>query len=137
MESSMITLSRYRLSTAKENLQTAVNNCKMGDYKSSINRSYYAIFHSLRAVTAMDRFDSRKHSGIIAFFNRTYVKEHIFPGNTSALIDSAFRLREKADYTDFFIVAKEDAEAQIDTAEKIISMIESYLEDRWLRESAE
>ena len=106
MESHVVALSKYRLSTAKENLETAKNNCAAGDYKSSINRSYYAIFHALRAVTAMDRFDSRKHSGIISFFNRTYVKERIFPGNTSALIDSAFRLREKADYTDFLLLLK-------------------------------
>ena len=51
---------------------------QVGQFKSSVNRSYYAVFHGLRSVTALDQFDSSKHSGVIAYFNYTYVKEGIF-----------------------------------------------------------
>ena len=47
-------------------------------YSSAVNRAYYAIFHALRAVTALDGFDSGKHSGVIAYFNRDYIKNGIF-----------------------------------------------------------
>jgi uncharacterized protein (UPF0332 family) len=34
----------------------------------------YAVFHALRAITALDHFDSGKHSGIIVrFFPRSNV----------------------------------------------------------------
>ncbi|MBR1702400.1 MAG: HEPN domain-containing protein [Lachnospiraceae bacterium] len=59
-------------------MDSAIALKEIGQYKSSINRSYYAIFHALRAVTAMDGFDSSKHSGVIAYFNKNYVKEGIF-----------------------------------------------------------
>ena len=35
----------------------------------------------MRAVNALDGFDSSKHSGVIAHFNQNYVKEGIFPKN--------------------------------------------------------
>ena len=70
MESSLIDLSKYRLDRAKEDLETAADNLSSGKYRASVNRSYYAIFHALRAITALQNFDSGKHSGIIAFFNQ-------------------------------------------------------------------
>ena len=57
-----------------------------GRYKNALNRAYYSIFHGMRAVNALDGFDSSKHSGVIAHFNQNYVKEGIFPKETSEII---------------------------------------------------
>ena len=102
MEGSVIDLSKYRYETAKDDLDTAKVMLRAEKYKAAINRSYYAIFHALRSVTALDGFDSSKHSGVIAYFNKNYVKNKIFEKDISKKIDKAFRLREKADYQDFF-----------------------------------
>ena len=112
MEGSVIDLSRYRFQSAEEDLAAAKTLLNAEQYKASVNRSYYALFHALRAVTALDGFDSSKHSGIIAFFNRTYVKEGVFDKSLSKFIDVSFRLREKADYQDFVVITKEQAEEQ-------------------------
>lgn len=69
MEGSVIDLSKYRLESANDDMVAAKILYEAKQFKSSINRSYYAIFHCLRAVLALDGFDSSKHSGIIAFFN--------------------------------------------------------------------
>ncbi|MBQ7520543.1 MAG: HEPN domain-containing protein [Clostridia bacterium] len=127
MEGSLIDLSGYRMAKAKEDLDTAEENLENGKYRASVNRSYYAVFHALRAVTALDRFDSGKHSGIIAYFNQHYVKTGIFDKEISKMIDSCYRLREKADYDDFFLAAKEDAVMQLDKARRIICAVEAYL----------
>ena len=58
MDGGLSDLSKYRLERAKEDLYTAQNNFDSGSYRASVNRSYYAIFHALRAVTALDDFDS-------------------------------------------------------------------------------
>ena len=60
MEGSVVDLSRYRLERAKDDLKTARDNFNEGSYRASVNRSYYAIFHALRAITALDQFDSGK-----------------------------------------------------------------------------
>lgn len=131
MEGSVIDLSKYRLQSAEENLVASKTLLNAEQYKSSVNRSYYALFHALRAVTALDGFDSSKHSGIIAFFNRTYVKEGIFDKSLSKYIDVSFRLREKADYQDFVVITKEQAEEQYYKAEQLILAVKPYLEEQW------
>ncbi len=131
MENSIIELSKYRLETAYSDLETARELYKLKQFRAAINRSYYAIFHSLRAVLALDNFDSSKHSGIIAYFNLYYVKEGYFEKGISKMISSAFNMREKADYEDFFIAYAEDAELQIEKADKIFSAIKVFLEDKW------
>lgn len=50
-------LALYRLEKAKEDLKASKLSFENGLYKASINRSYYAIFHSIRAVNALDEFD--------------------------------------------------------------------------------
>ena len=130
MDGSLKDLSLYRISRAKEDLKTAEDNLSQGSYKASLNRSYYAIFHAMRAVTTLDHFDSSKHSGVIAFFNMTYVKTGIFDKSISKIIDSSFRLREKADYDDFFLASKEDAALQIERAKQVISLIENYINSK-------
>lgn len=77
-DSLMFELSDYRMKRAREMLSDAKSLLERDRVESSINRSYYAIFHALRAVTALDGFDSSKHSGIIAHFNQMYVKAGIF-----------------------------------------------------------
>lgn len=131
MESSIKDLSEYRFSTSLDDLETAEILLEKGKYKSSVNRSYYSIFHALRAVTALSRFDSSKHSGIIAFFNKNYVKEGVFDKEISRIIDTAYRLREKADYKDFYAVSKEQAEEQLKKAKRVIEIVKPYLEQEW------
>ena len=74
MAGSLTALSAHRFGRAKEELQTAELLLKNANFRSSINRSYYSIFHAIRAANALDGFDSSKHSGVIAHFNQEYVK---------------------------------------------------------------
>ncbi len=127
MENSIKELSEYRLTTAKSDLNVARLLYDNKEYRTSVNRSYYAIFHALRAVLALDGFDSSKHSGIIAYFNANYVKPGVFDKEISKAISTAYRLREKSDYQDFYIVSREEAEGQIKKAEQIVSAVELYL----------
>lgn len=131
MESGMIELSKYRYERSKEAFADARVLFEQKSFASSVNRSYYAIFHALRAVTALDGFDSGKHSGVIAYINKMYVKEGIFDRQLSKILDTAFRLREKADYDDFFIVSADAAEEQLIKASTVMEMILPYLEGKW------
>jgi len=131
MDSSLIELSKYRYQRSKEIIEDAKLLVRDKRFSSSVNRSYYAIFHALRAITALDSFDSSKHSGIIAYINKEYVKSGVFDKSLSKILDTSFRLREKADYDDFFMVSKDTAVKQIEKAEKVISIVGKYLEMRW------
>lgn len=127
MERSVIDLSKYRYDCCIEALEDARIMYEAGRYKNALNRSYYAIFHAIRSVNALDGFDSSKHSGVIAHFNQNYVKEGMFPKEASKLIKLASEKRESADYLDFFVASKEEAETQIKRAEEFKGWIEEFL----------
>ena len=127
MQLDVKTLSEYRLNHAREDLKAAISNHQAGFYKAAINRSYYAIFHAIRAVNILDGFDASKHSSVIAHFNQFYVHERKFERDIYKLIDSAYRIREKCDYSDFFIASKEDSENQIKNAQKFVMQVEAFL----------
>lgn len=130
MESSLKELAGYRMERAKEMLSAAEDNLKIGQYKTSLNRSYYAIFHAMRAMNILKGFDSSKHSGVIAFFNKEYIKEGIMDKELSVIIKSSSFLREKSDYDDFFIVGRTETENQLASAKVFLGAVEKYLTEK-------
>ena len=119
-------LSKYRIESALELLNTAKANIHI-DTKTSINRSYYAIFNSMRALLALDGYDSKKHSGVIAQFRKLYIKTEILPKSLSVTINDLFDIRNDCDYEDFFVVPKEDAQTQLENAEEFVLAVQNYL----------
>jgi len=123
LEGSLKELAGYRMDRAKEMLVAARENLEIGQYKTSLNRSYYAIFHAMRAMNILKGFDSSKHSGVIAFFNKEYLKENILDRNLSIVIKNSAFLREKSDYDDFYIASKQEAEKQLEEAERFLDAV--------------
>ena len=126
-----IDLSKARLASATERLAFAKQILKIGDYKTVANRSYYAVFSAMRAVLALDGFDSKKHSGIIAEFRKNYLKTGILPKELSVTIDSLVEIRQGSDYDDFYVISKEETELQLKNAEKFVFEVEKYLKKEW------
>ena len=58
---------------------------------------------------ALDKLDSRKHSGVISFFNQNYIKTGKIEGEFSRMLSDAFDIRKESDYNDFYIALREDA----------------------------
>ena len=85
-----IDLCRYRIEKARECLKSAIVLKEVDDYTSSANRSYYSIFHAIRAVMALDGEDRKKHSGVVAYFQENYIKNGIFDKEYSYIIKNAF-----------------------------------------------
>ncbi len=130
MERSVEDLSRYRYQCCMDALEDARVMFEAGRYKNTLNRTYYSIFYAIRSICALDGFDSSKHSGVISHFNQYYVKTGVFPKEASKLIKLASESRENADYLDFFVASKEDAETQINQAERFSTWIEEYLKSK-------
>ena len=120
-------LINYRLQTADEKLRSAKILLDAGAYKDSIGRSYYAMFSAIRALLAIDHIDFSKHAGVIAYFQKEYVKTGKFDKEYSKYISGAFQIRNNCDYTDFFLVSKNDAAEQCEKAEKFVNAVKKYL----------
>lgn len=127
MEEEIKQLSIYRFEKSNHSLLLAKKLLEDGEFSYSQNRAYYALFEAMRAIIALDKFDSSKHSGIIAYFNQNYVKTEIFNKETSKIIRKVSLLREKSDYEDFYEATQDDTNELICEVEVFINDVRKYL----------
>jgi len=126
--SEQIDLCKYRLSKAYEYCENAKAVLELGMLDTAANRSYYAIFHSVRALLALDEKDFKKHSGVISYFQQEYVKTGIFEKNMSDIIKSAFLLRQESDYEDFYVISVDEVKNQVEESILFYETINKYVE---------
>ncbi|MCL2792773.1 MAG: HEPN domain-containing protein [Spirochaetaceae bacterium] len=117
----------FRIEKARNCLNAAETLLSVGSYADSTNRSYYCIFHAMRAVLITVGFSSKTHSGNIAEFRRRFIKTSVFPNEFSDIIGSAFEIRNDSDYEDFYIVSKDESEQQAANAKVFFKAVEDYI----------
>ena len=125
-----VELSKYRLEQSKENLEEAEALFNINKFKGASNRAYYAIFHAIKAILALEQIDFKKHSSVIAYFNKTYISTGIFSKDLGKRISQSRFYREKSDYIDFYIITREDSKEQIETAREMIEISEDYISNK-------
>lgn len=130
MDEAHIALCRYRLEKAEKCLKTAENNILIDDYQSAANRMYYAVYHALRSVIALDGVEFKKHSGNISYFRQNYIKEGLFDAKLSEIISVASEARNSSDYEDFYVISKADVEEQLENAKLFYEDVAGYLKER-------
>ena len=123
-------LASTRLRRARQHLKAARDLLVNEDFADSISRSYYAIFQAARALLATEQLDSRKHSGVIALFNRHFVKAGKVDKQLGVVLKDARRSREMADYSDVAEFAREDAEGQLQDAEMFVEVTTKLIEEK-------
>lgn len=128
MEGSLKELAKYRMERAKEMLVASEENLNIEQYRTSLNRSYYAIFHAMRAVNSLEGYDSSKHSGVIAYFTQMFLKTERLDRDLSKIIKEASYLREKSDYDDFYIASKDEAKSQLENAEVFLQKVSEFID---------
>lgn len=121
-------LALYRVDIAKDDLRSAKILLDADEYRGANNRAYYSIFHAINAIHALSGKSYKKHKDAIANFNKEYVKTEIFPRKIGRSIAEAEEIRHASDYDDFYIANKDETKDLIDTAEKLIELIEKYID---------
>jgi len=76
----------YRLQRAFEDLEVSRLSFENKYLNAALNRCYYAIFHAARALLALDGVDFKKHSGVISYFNKNYVKTGKFKAEMAKIL---------------------------------------------------
>jgi uncharacterized protein (UPF0332 family) len=123
-------LALYRLQTAKSDIKAAKILLDVNEYKGANNRAYYAIFHAINAVHALDGEAYKRHKDVIGNFNKKYVKTEIFSKDMGRKIGQAEEIRHLSDYDDFYIASREESERQVAVAEEFVDSVERYLKSQ-------
>ena len=121
-------LSEHRFEQALSCLKQAKLLITADEYKGAANRSYYAVFHAIRSVLALEGRDFGKHTAVMGHFRKEYIKTKIFDEKLSDILALLFKVRNDSDYDDFYIISKEDVTIQLESAEYFLNEIRQYLE---------
>ena len=120
-------LAVYRLERAKTDVKSAKILFDAAEYKGANNRAYYAVYHAITAVHALDRKAYKRHKDALANFNKDYIRTEIFPRTMGRRISEAQEIRHASDYDEFYIAGKEEAARQIQTAKVCIDLVDKFI----------
>lgn len=120
-------LSKARIEQSLQCLKSARILLEHEDYRGAANRSYYAIFHAMRSVLALDNKDFSKHAGVISCFRKDYLKTGELPRDLSPIITLAFEVRSDCDYDDYYVIEKDEVVNQINNASLFYKLVQEYV----------
>ena len=124
-------LSQHRYEQALRSLTSANLLIQHGDYEGAANRAYYAVFHGMRSILALEEKDFSKHSAVISYFRKEYIKTGIFPVEASVTIGDAFDIRSDSDYDDEYDIDEESIKALVARVDTMLKMFKDYLDTKW------
>ena len=127
----MIEISKKQMERAEETLRFIPDYINIGDYNGAVNRAYYAAFHSLKSLEALDNYDSKKHSGLINYFRQNYIKSEIFDETFSDILQQLSQSRNNSDYSIIIEISKTDAQIRYEQAKQFVETIKRYVSALW------
>lgn len=123
-------LSLYRLQQARESPEEAHYLFSGGkSLRSVVNRLYYGMFYAVLALLIYEPYASSKHSGVLSYFGKRFVKGGLFPQSMGHSLNKAFDLRQRGDYREYFELARDQVEPLLDEARQFIVSVSTYLDE--------
>jgi uncharacterized protein (UPF0332 family) len=121
-------LIRLRLENASETLQAAQMLYEYdGSPRSIVNRAYYAMFYAALALLVTTDSHSSKHSGVIALFDKEFVKSNIVSKDLGKMLHEAFESRQEGDYKDYSKIDRRKAAEILESANEFVRTIKEKL----------
>jgi len=118
-------LIKYRFQRARETLDEANVMLQTEHLYGASNRVYYACFYAVSALLITKNLSSSKHAGVMALFNRHFIKEKLLPVELGKFYSRVFDNRQQSDYGDVVKVEAKQLTKDIKTASDFIDRIES------------
>lgn len=91
-------LAKKELRLAEEDLKISLESLSAGSYKWSIIQSYYAMFHSARALLYSRSYREKSHFCLIESIRTLFVETGQIDASLVETLMEAKNLREAADY---------------------------------------
>ena len=120
----------HRLQQATESLEEARYLFNGGkSLRSVANRLYYGMFYAVLALLIYEPYASSKHSGVIAYFNKRFVKGGVFSESMGRYLNEAFELRQRGDYREYFELSRDQVEPLLDKGAQFVLFVRTYLDE--------
>jgi uncharacterized protein (UPF0332 family) len=94
-----------------------------GSVRGAVNRAYYAMFYAASALAIAGGQSFSKHSALISYIHREFVKPGILPQEQGRALQKGFEDRTEGDYQDLVKLKPKDAAAMIQAASEFIAVV--------------
>ena len=121
-------LIRYRLDQADDTIEDVRILIENNRLRAAINRIYYGMFYSLLALGIKNEFETSKHSQLIGWFNRSFIKVGLIDTKYGKNINKAFNRRTKGDYDIYIDFDKDTVIEMYNDMQDFIAEIKKYIE---------
>jgi len=121
---------RERMKQARETLEEAETLFKQDYWRGTINRAYYAMFYAVLALAASKEVVISKHTHAIAFLDKEFIKNGIFPKEISRALHVSFDERQTNDYGEIWDIEYTEAENTLKEARSFVKTVEDYFEEK-------
>ena len=85
------------------------------------------MFYATLALSVLRSETTSKHTGVISFFDREFVRPGIFPKEYSRMLHFAFDRRQAHDYGEFSYVDEDEARTALSEANSFVEAVENFL----------
>jgi uncharacterized protein (UPF0332 family) len=116
-------LINYRLNRASETLEEAKIAIENKRYLLAANRIYYASFYAVSALAIKHEFKTSKHTQLLSWFNKNFVKNGIVEKRLGKFYLDAFEMRQESDYEDFVVIDKTSIDEKVKLTLEFINKI--------------
>jgi hypothetical protein len=121
-------LALHRLQQAKESVEEARYLLDGGKSPRSVaNRIYYGMFYAVLALLIYEPYSSSKHSGVLSYYNKRFVKGGLFSESMGRALNESFELRQRGDYREYFELTRDQVEPLLDKAAEFIASVRTHL----------
>lgn len=98
-----------------------------GLYRSAMSRTYYALFHYIRALLYTQGLEPKSHEGLEHLFGLHFVKTGKVDVKSAKLLARLQKYRERSDYGLVTVFNKEDVEQELAEVESFLQGIQDHL----------
>ena len=117
-----------RIDDARQSADDAELLLERGSRRGAANRIYYAMFYALSALALNDGVSFKTHSGLVGYFQKTYIKPSVFGREHGRAIQKAFNERSEADYEDFLEFDEDQQDIRLREARALIEVVAAAIE---------
>ena len=88
------------------------------------------MFYSILALLIFEPYSYSKHSGVLSYFNRHFIKNGIIQKDIGRSVNKAFDICQRGDYREQISLSPDQVEPFISWADKLIESVRDLLESR-------
>ena len=98
-------------------------------FTGALNRIYYGIYYIINALAIKNKYSTSKHSQLIGWFNKNFVRNLKVERKIGKIIHFAFDRRMESDYNAFSDFQFDDVLEDLENMKKVISVVEKLVKN--------